>query len=138
MSTPSPRRRMSGFGRVLVIFYAIMALAATGRSIVQILRDFEAAPLAYTLSFIAAIVYIVATLALVFSDRPRGHGLAWIAIMFELTGVLVVGTLSIVVPELFAADATVWSWYGFGYLFIPVVLPILGLWWLARHLGVRE
>src|SRR5690606_14589474 len=80
MSTPSPRRRMSGFGRVLVIFYAIMALAATGRSIVQILRDFEAAPLAYTLSFIAAFVYIVATLALVFSDRPRGHALAWIAI----------------------------------------------------------
>ena len=32
----SPRPRMTGVGRVLVIVYAIMALAATGRSFVQI------------------------------------------------------------------------------------------------------
>lgn len=138
MSTTPPRRRMSGFGRVLVIFYAIMALAATGRSVVQIVRDFDAAPLAYTLSLIAAVVYILATLALINSDHRGWHALAWIAIVFELTGVIVVGTLSVALPELFAADATVWSWYGFGYLFIPVILPILGLWWLAKHLGVRE
>jgi hypothetical protein len=31
-------------------------------------------------------------------------------------------------------DATVWSVYGNGYFFIPVVLPILGLLWI-RHTG---
>jgi len=34
--------------------------------------------------------------------------------------------------ELFA-DQTVWSTYGIGYGFVPLVLPIAGLWWLLRH-----
>jgi hypothetical protein len=46
--------------------------------------------------------------------------------------VLVIGTLSLVLPELFA-HPTVWSWYGMGYLFVPLVLPFLGLWWLIEH-----
>jgi hypothetical protein len=123
---------MTGIGRVLVVVYAIMALAATGRSFVQIVRDFEAAPLAYSLSALAAVVYIVATLALVFARRPAWYVVAWIAIGFELVGVLVVGTLSFVVPELFQ-HATVWSLFGNGYLFVPLVLPFLGLWWLLMH-----
>ena len=54
---------------------------------------------------------------------------AFAAVCFELAGVLVVGTLSIVAPELFG-HPSVWSWFGIGYLFIPAVLPFLGLWWL--------
>lgn len=123
---------MTGVGRVLVIVYAIMALGATGRSFVQIVQRFDEAPLAYTLSAVSAIVYIVATLALVFAGRRGWYVVAWIAIVFELVGVLVVGTLSIVVPELFAHDS-VWSVFGRGYVFVPLVLPFLGLWWLATH-----
>lgn len=123
---------MTGIGRVLVVVYGIMALAATGRSFVQIVREFDDAPLAYSLSALAAVVYILATLALVFSVRPTWYRIAWIAIGFELVGVLVVGTLSLVLPELFQ-HPTVWSVYGYGYLFIPLVLPFLGLWWLMRH-----
>ena len=123
---------MTGIGRVLVVVYGIMALAATGRSFVQIVREFDDAPLAYSLSALAAVVYILATLALVFSARPAWYRVAWIAIGFELVGVLVVGTLSLVLPALFQ-HPTVWSVYGYGYLFIPLVLPFLGLWWLTRH-----
>ncbi len=123
---------MTGIGRVLVIVYAIMALAATGRSFVQIAQRFDEAPLAYTLSAVSAVVYVVATLALVFAGRRGWYLVAWIAIGFELVGVLVIGTLSLMMPELFAHD-TVWSWYGRGYVFIPLVLPFLGLWWLITH-----
>lgn len=128
----SARPRMTGVGRVLVIVYAIMALAATGRSFVQIVRSFDDAPLAYTLSAVAAAVYILATLALVFSGSRGWYRVAWIAIVFELIGVLVVGTLTFVLPDLFA-HPTVWSWYGMGYLFVPLVLPFFGLWWLVTH-----
>ncbi|MCP2637337.1 hypothetical protein K0817_012295 [Microbacterium sp. HD4P20] len=131
MSTP-PRPRMTGIGRVLVIVYAIMALAATGRSFVQIVQRFDEAPLAYTLSAVSAVVYIVATLALVFAGRRGWYLVAWVAIVFELIGVLVVGALSLAVPELFAHDS-VWSWFGRGYVFVPLVLPFLGLWWLVTH-----
>ncbi|MDF2666952.1 MAG: uptake lipoprotein [Microbacterium sp.] len=123
---------MTGIGRVLVVVYGIMALAATGRSFVQIVREFDDAPLAYSLSALAAVVYILATLALIFSGRPAWYRVAWVAIGFELVGVLVVGTLSLVDPALFQ-HPTVWSVYGYGYLFIPLVLPFLGLWWLTRH-----
>ena len=64
MSSTDPSSRMTGIGRVLVIVYAVMALAATGRSFVQIVRRFDEAPLAYALSALAAVVYILATLAL--------------------------------------------------------------------------
>lgn len=135
----SPARpRMTGIGRVLVIVYAIMALGATGRSFVQIVERFDEAPLAYTLSAVSAVVYIVATLALVFAGRPGWYLVAWIAIVFELAGVLIVGTLSLVAPDLFG-HPTVWSWFGMGYLFVPLVLPFLGLWWLATHRpGARQ
>ena len=123
---------MSGIGRVLVIVYAIMALAATGRSFVQIAQRFDEAPVAYTLSAASAVVYIVATLALVFAGSRGWYLTAWIAICFELAGVLVIGTLSLVLPKLFA-HPTVWSWFGAGYLFVPLVLPFFGIWWLATH-----
>lgn len=132
MSIPAPRTRMTGIGRVLVIVYAVMALAATGRSLVQIVRRFDEAPLAYTLSAVAAMVYILATLALILAGRRGWYTLAWAAIVFELIGVIVVGALSLLAPELFQHDS-VWSVFGRGYLFIPLVLPLFGLWWLRTH-----
>jgi hypothetical protein len=132
--------RTSGAGRVLVVVYAILALAATGRSVVQILDRFAEAPVAYTLSAVAAVVYILATVALV-ARGPAWTRVAWATISFELVGVLVVGTISVVAPALLGVDgvspfgghATVWSVYGAGYLFVPLVLPVLGLVWLRRR-----
>lgn len=125
-----PHSRTSGIGRVLVAVYAVMALAATGRSLVQIIEGFGEAPLAYSLSALAAVVYILATVALIRSASPAWYVVAWAAVCFELVGVLVVGTLSLTHPELFAHDATVWSGYGYGYFWVPLVLPMFGVWWL--------
>ncbi|TAJ49714.1 MAG: hypothetical protein EPO52_01810 [Herbiconiux sp.] len=124
------RSRARGIGRVLIIVYAILALAATGRSVYEIIAKFDQAPFAYTLSAVAAVVYIVATIALI-APGAAWYRVAWITITFELVGVLTVGTLSLFLPELFA-KASVWSWYGMGYLFIPLVLPVLGMLWLRR------
>lgn len=63
--------------------------------------------------------------------RPEGwYRIAWTTIAFELIGVLVVGLLSIFDAQLFPSD-TVWSVFGRGYLFIPLVLPVLGMIWLS-------
>jgi hypothetical protein len=127
----SSSSRAVGAGRVLVAVYAVLALAATGRSVFQILTKFDSAPVAYTLSAVAAVVYVAATVALIL----RGSGAyraAWAAIGFELAGVLVIGTLSVVDPQLFPDD-TVWSQFGRGYLFIPLLLPVLGIAWLVRR-----
>lgn len=121
----------TGVGRVLIAVYGILALAATGRSVVQIIEKFSYAPFAYTLSALAAVVYIVAMVALIVPGRTW-YRVACVTIGFETAGVLVVGTLSLVDRQLFPDD-TVWSYYGMGYLFAPLVLPIAGLWWLRKH-----
>lgn len=140
--SPAERRRITGPGRVLVAVYGVLAIAATGRSVLQIATRFDEAPLAYALSAIAAVVYIVATLAL----ARRWDRLAWITIGFELLGVLVVGTLSLVAPAVLGLEsaspvggqATVWSAFGAGYLLVPLVLPVLGLLWLRRSVRGAE
>lgn len=122
-------------GRVLIAVYGVLALAATARSFVQIVSRFDTAPVAYSLSALAGVVYIVATVALI-RQGTTWYRIAWATILFELLGVLVVGTLSIVDPALFPAD-TVWSFYGRGYLFVPLVLPLLGLVWLYVRRPVK-
>ncbi|HET6968291.1 MAG TPA: hypothetical protein VFI44_08445 [Ornithinibacter sp.] len=127
---PDPSRRaLGGPGVVLVVVYGVLALAATGRSILQISTGFDTAPLAYTLSAVAAAVYILATWCLARGGRWVRVGI--VACAFELVGVLVVGAVSFLVPALFP-DRTVWSHCGQGYGFVPLVLPILGLLWF-RH-----
>ena len=125
-----PGSTASGPGRALVAVYGVLAVAATFRSGVQVLRDFGAAPVAYALSAFAALVYVVATVALA-RGGPVARRVAWVAVTIEAVGVLTVGTLSLARPELFP-DATVWSAFGAGYGFVPLVLPALGLWWLSR------
>ena len=118
----------AGPGRLLISIYGIFALAATARSVYQLLVKFSEAPLAYSLSALSALVYIVATIAL-----ARGLSkLATYALFFELIGVLVVGVLSIVVPADFH-HASVWSYFGAGYACVPLILPIWGLWWLRKN-----
>lgn len=133
----SSRPRASGIGRVLVAVYAILAIAAIGRSVFQILDRFAEAPLAFSLSGLAAVVYLLATVAL----AAGWHRIAWVTVSFELVGVLLVGALSVFAPHLlglqdanpFGREATVWSAFGAGYLFIPLVLPVLGILWLRAR-----
>lgn len=120
----------SGPGRMLVAVYAIFALAAGARAGVQIATNFGDAPVAYALSALAAAVYVLATVALALGGRTSFR-VAVAACTVELAGVLVVGTLSLADPAAFP-DETVWSGYGRGYGFVPLVLPVLGLLWLRR------
>ena len=117
--------RASGPARLLVAVYGVFALAAGARAAVQLSTRFSEAPVAYLLSAFAAAVYVVATAGLVRGGR-RGRRVALPAITVELVGVLVVGTLSLAEPGAFP-DETVWSAYGAGYGFVPLVLPVLGL-----------
>lgn len=126
----------SGPGRLLVAVYAVFAISSSARAGVQIANHFEDAPVAYLLSAFAAAVYIVATVALARSG-PTARRVAVVACTVELVGVLVIGTASLIWPDAFP-DATVWSVYGRGYGFVPLVLPVLGLLWLRRSAGVGQ
>lgn len=120
-----------GVGRLLIAIYAIFAVSATARASYQLIREFDQAPLAYSLSAISAVVYLVATVSLAKQGAKWQRVAKW-TIWFELVGVIVVGALSLLLPELFA-HPSVWSGFGAGYAFIPLLLPVLGLIWLRKH-----
>lgn len=114
-----------GWGRALTVAYAFMALAAGARSIVQIATEFDAAPLAFTLSAASAAIYLLAAVALR-RDGRRWWTVGTAACTVELLGVLAIGTWSLLDPARFPA-ATVWSGFGGGYGCFPLALPLLGL-----------
>jgi len=121
------KRSSFGVGNLVIAVYAIFALSATVRAVYQLLRKFQDAPLAYSLSLLSGLIYVIATLAL----AKKNFKLAKMTLVIELVGVLVVGSLSLFATDLFA-HPSVWSYFGMGYGFIPLVLPIFGLWWLRR------
>ncbi|WP_019174726.1 hypothetical protein [Brevibacterium ravenspurgense] len=120
----------SGPGRALTAVYGIFALSASARAGYQLVSHFDHAPLAYGLSAFSAVVYIVATVCLAIANRTA-HRIAVVSVLIELIGVIAVGIFSLVRPELFP-EATVWSGFGIGYGFVPLVLPVLGILWLIR------
>lgn len=125
-----------GPGRLLLSLYGVFTVAALSRAVVQITMQFEKAPLAYVLSLVAGIIYAVITVAL-WRDGAAARRVALVSCTVELVGVLTVGTLTIVDSSAFP-DATVWSDFGVGYLFLPLVIPISGLLWLRRSPAQAE
>jgi hypothetical protein len=119
----APERQ--GPALALASIYALFALAAGARSGVQLATHASDAPVPYVLSAIAAAIYLAGAVVL-HRQRPGALRMLRILCSIELAGVLLIGTLSVIAPTDFP-DATVWSHYGAGYGFVPVILPLLGL-----------
>jgi len=122
--------RSLGVGRLLILVYAVFAISSTARSSFQVITKFEEAPVSYSLSLLSAVVYLLATVSLAKSG-PTWKTIALASVIFELIGVLTVGVISLLVPELFV-EASIWSGFGSGYGYLPLVLPVLGLLWIRK------
>jgi hypothetical protein len=130
------RAASDGSYRVLLAFYALFTLAAGARSAVQLIQQADEAPVAYSLSALAACTYAAGWFAIRLASQGK-TGFASVMLWVELAGVLTVGTLSLLVPDWFP-DASVWSGYGVGYGFVPAILPVAGLIWLRRQKSRRS
>lgn len=130
MSASSNLTKNTGFGRLLIVIYWVFSLSAGARALYQLIRKFDEAPLSISLSAVSALIYVVATIFLAKRDAVSWN-IALVALIVELLGVLGVGVFSYVRPDLFEI-ASVWSHFGSGYGYVPLVLPMVGLWWLWR------
>lgn len=122
--------RTLGVGRLLILVYAVFAISSTARASFQVITKFEEAPVSYSLSLLSAVVYLLATVSLAKSG-PTWKTIALASVIFELIGVLTIGVVSLLAPELFV-EASIWSGFGSGYGYLPLVLPILGLLWIRK------
>lgn len=122
-------------GRLLTAVYAVFALAAVGRSTVQLATHASRAPVPYALSACAAAVYVAGLLALRAAERDdagrSGPARRWALrlCVLELAGVVGVGAYSLIAPGHFP-EASVWSGFGSGYGWLPSALPLCALLWL--------
>jgi hypothetical protein len=124
-----------GAGRTLAAAYAVFAVAAGARSAVQIADRFGDAPVAYSLSALAAGIYLVLALSI---NRPERHRVATAACLAELGGVVAVGLIGLLDESALGGDETVWSGFGEGYVWLPLLLPVLGLTWLRGEARREE
>ena len=130
MSSRRARRSAQGPGRLIAAIYTLFAISAGARALFQIATKFSHAPLAYILSAVAAVIYLLAAVCFTFPSAGSWRT-AVVALCIEFAGVVGVGLISVLDPSLFP-DASVWSTFGIGYGFVPLVLPLIGLWWLTR------
>ncbi|KPL92038.1 hypothetical protein [Herpetosiphon geysericola] len=122
---------LAGSSRVLRFAYCVLAISAGARALFQVATKFNQAPLAYGLTTIAALIYGIAFLG--FGRRtPQAWRVTMAVCAIEFLGVITVGILTLIERDWFPKD-TVWSDFGIGYGFTPLLLPIAGLWLLLRQ-----
>lgn len=129
----APDGKIRGDAQVaLLAAYSLLAFAAVGRSTYELIFKFDEAPIAYSLSTFAALVYLVAVWAIWRGDRVAVI-IGRIACTFELAGVLIVGTITTFGDSEVFDVGTVWSYYGRDYGWLPLFVPALALWWLFKQ-----
>jgi hypothetical protein len=127
---PGTSAATRGGADALAFFYGLWAVAALSRAGYQYLvrRPDDFTPTHISL-FVGAL-YVLIIIAL----RRRSPHAWWSALLLlwvELLGVLLVGTIDVLWQPF--PYSSVWSAYGAGYLFMPLVLPLAGLVWLVRR-----
>jgi hypothetical protein len=126
------RKAARGAPDVLAFFYGLWAFSALGRSSYEyLLKNPRPANLVPAhLSTFVGLLYIFIIVGL----RRRSPRAWWVTLALlsvELAGVLIVGTLDVVWRAF--PYATVWSQYGRGYFFMPLLLPFVGLAYMLRQ-----
>ncbi len=126
---PSRRQELiSTAGYVLGISYPLLAISTGFRAVFQLFfKEGVENYLAPSLSLVAAICYLLATVGFFYRKRWAWN-LSVGVLIFETMLTLVVGTLSFVYPDLIGR--TVWAYFGRDYGWFPLIQPLLGLAWL--------
>lgn len=122
-------------GQILAVSYPVLALSTGVRGVYQLcckpgVSDY----LAPAITTVAALCYLLATVGFVVR-KPWAWYMAVGLLLFETVGVLGVGTLTLLSPNMLGHTA--WSNYGADYGFLPLVQPILGLIWLLAPANRR-
>ena len=126
------RKVLGGASDTLAFFYGLWAFSALGRSSYEYLfknpRPANLVP-AHLSTFVGVLyIFIIVGLR---RRTPRAWWVTLALLIVELSGVLIVGTLDVFWHAF--PYATVWSQYGKGYFFMPLLLPFVGLAYMLRR-----
>ncbi len=119
---------VSIFGYILTVSYPLLALSTGVRALFQFfLKEGVVNNLAPSLSLLAAVCYLAATIGFAYRRRWAWR-LSVGVLLFETFLTLAVGSLSLIIPE--TIGRTVWRHFGADYGYFPLFQPAIGLVWL--------
>lgn len=122
------RRPAYGLGRLVLLAYGVVAALIFVREVARLADLGQAAPLSAALSVVATLLYVVTAVAVAHNGR-RMRKVAWVCTLAGLVGALGGGIVTLLAPGLVAAR-TVWSGFGEGYWYAPLLLPLVAAFWL--------
>lgn len=122
-------------GKILAVSYPVLALSTGARGLYQLfLKESVTDYLPPLLTTIAAALYLVAAIG--FARRSkRAWTISVVALTLEMIGIVVVGALSNLQPDL--VGETAWRHFGADYGYFPFIQPLLGLIWLLHPQTLR-
>ena len=122
-------------GKILGISYPVLAISTGARALYQLLlKEGVTDYLPPALTAVAAVVYLVATVGFTIQKR-WAWWVSLVALAFETVMVLIVGALSLIIPDVIGSTA--WGRFGADYAFFPLIQPVLGLIWLLQAETMR-
>lgn len=124
IATATAGRRAGAWVVGVGVAYTVLAIAALARSGYQAMAG-ERAGAAVALSGLAGAVYLVAAVGLRRGSARSLRMSRWCCVI-ELVGVVTVSLVEIGIGGF--GRAAVWSGFGVGYGYLPLVLPAIGLW----------
>jgi len=117
-------------GGILGVSYPVLAISTGARALYQLLlKEGVTNYLGPSLTALAALLYLIAAIG--FARRRKwAWKLSVGALGLETVLTVVVGTLSLIIPDVIGSTA--WGRFGADYAFFPLFQPLLGLAWLIH------
>ena len=122
------RRPAHGWGRLLVVVFAVFGLAVLAPAAVALVRTPTAAPVVGSINVAVGLLHVLAAVCVAHNGR-RMRMIGWMSLTALLTGAVLFGLLTWTgtAPGL---EVSVWADGGRQLCYLPLLLPLMAAGWM--------
>lgn len=122
------RRPAHGWGRLLVVVFAVFGLAVLAPAAVALVRTPTAAPVVGSINVAVGLLFILLAVCVAHNGR-RMRFIGWMSLSALLTGAALIGVLTWT-DAAEGLEASVWADGGRQLCYLPLLLPLMAAGWM--------
>ena len=122
------RRPAHGWGRLLVVVFAVFGLAVLAPAAVALVRTPTAAPVVGSINVAVGLLFILLAVCVAHNGR-RMRLIGWMSLSALLTGAALIGVLTWT-DAVEGLEASVWADGGRQLCYLPLLLPLMAAGWM--------
>ena len=122
------RRPAHGWGRLLVVVFAVFGLAVLAPAAVALVRTPTAAPVVGSINVAVGLLFILLAVCVAHNGR-RMRLIGWMSLSTLLTGAALIGVLTWT-DAAEGLEASVWADGGRQLCYLPLLLPLMAAGWM--------